>query len=416
MSHTTLTAGTGRLTAPPAPAGAPPNFGPGGMLAIGLGLLGLVGLSLGQGPRLAGLFAVGGAFGLVLYHAAFGFTSAWRNLIRDSRGRGLRAQMIMLALAVALFFPALAAGSLFGTPVAGFVSPIGVSVLVGAFMFGIGMQLGGGCASGTLYTVGGGNARMLVTLLFFVVGSVLATVHFDWWMALPAFKPVSLVHALGAPAGIVLSFSVFALIAAATVLIETRRHGSLERAEPSSRSRLARFTRGPWPLVAGAVLLAILNFVTLALAGRPWGITSAFALWGAKGAEILGFDPSAWAYWQTPGNASALSGSVFSDVTSVMDVGIILGALLAAALAGRLAPNFKIPVRSLVAAAIGGMLLGYGARIAFGCNIGAYFGGIASGSLHGWLWLVAAYIGSMLGVRLRPLFFVEERRQVTKNA
>lgn len=54
---------------------------------------------------------------------------------------------------------------------------------------------------------------------------------------------------------------------------------------------------------------------------------------------------------------------------------------------------------------IGGLMLGYGARLAFGCNIGAYFGGIASGSLHGWVWLVAAFAGNMLGVKLRPFFF-----------
>ena len=41
---------------------------------------------------------------------------------------------------------------------------------------------------------------------------------------------------------------------------------------------------------------------------------------------------------------------------------------------------------------------------AFGCNIGAYFSGILSGSLHAWLWLPAAFAGSALGVRLRPLF------------
>jgi uncharacterized membrane protein YedE/YeeE len=53
---------------------------------------------------------------------------------------------------------------------------------------------------------------------------------------------------------------------------------------------------------------------------------------------------------------------------------------------------------------VGGLLLGYGARLAYGCNIGAYFSGIVSGSLHGWLWLVAAFIGNVLGTRLRPLF------------
>ncbi len=143
------------------------------------------------------LMIVGGLLGMVLYHAAFGFTAAWRVFITERRGRGLRAQMIMLAIAVVLFFPALGAGSLFGTEVYGFVAPIGLSVLVGAFLFGVGMQLGGGCASGTLFTAGGGNARMLITLVFFIVGSVIGTAHFAWWQSLPAFQPVSLVNVAG---------------------------------------------------------------------------------------------------------------------------------------------------------------------------------------------------------------------------
>jgi hypothetical protein len=36
-------------------------------------------------------------------------------------------------------------------------------------------------------------------------------------------------------------------------------------------------------------------------------------------------------------------------------------------------------------------MMGYGARLAYGCNIGAYFSGVASASLHGWLWFVLAF-------------------------
>jgi uncharacterized membrane protein YedE/YeeE len=93
-----------------------------------------------------------------------------------------------------------------------------------------------------------------------------------------------------------------------------------------------------------------------------------------------------------------------------MDIGIVLGAMLAAALAGRYAPRWRVPLRSLVAAVVGGLLLGYGARLAYGCNIGAYFSGIVSGSLHGWLWLVAAFAGNVIGTRLRPLFGLEVER------
>jgi uncharacterized membrane protein YedE/YeeE len=87
-----------------------------------------------------------------------------------------------------------------------------------------------------------------------------------------------------------------------------------------------------------------------------------------------------------------------------MNFGILLGAMGAAGLAGRFAPVWRIPIGSLLAAIIGGLLLGYGARIAYGCNIGAFFSGLSSASLHGWLWFAAAFAGNALAVRLRPLF------------
>ncbi|MDW7746292.1 YeeE/YedE family protein [Halomonas sp.] len=385
-------------------------------VAAGALLLGALAVGAAFGARLGVLMVVGGLLGMVLYHAAFGFTAAWRVFITERRGRGLRAQMVMLTLAVLLFFPALGAGSLFGQSVYGFVAPIGISVVVGAFLFGIGMQLGGGCGSGTLFTAGGGNARMLITLLFFIVGSLIGTAHFTWWQDLPAFQPVSLVKTAGTGGGIAISLALFAAIAAFTVVMERRRHGQLERAPTIDAGNL-RWLTGPWPLLAGAVALALLNFATLALAGRPWGITSAFALWGAKGFEALGGDVSQWGYWQSSWNAAALEATIWRDITSVMNIGILLGALVAASLAGKFAPNFRIPARSVLAAVIGGLLLGYGARLAFGCNIGAYFSGIASGSLHGWVWLVAAFAGNMLGVKLRPFFFTGERasRPVAKG-
>ena len=378
--------------------------------AAGALLLGALAVGSAFGGRIGLLMVVGGALGMVLYHAAFGFTAAWRVFITERRGRGLRAQMVMLAIAVLLFFPALGAGTLFGQSVEGLVAPIGVSVVAGAFLFGLGMQLGSGCASGTLYTAGGGNARMLITLLFFIVGSLVGSAHFAWWASLPAFRPTSLVSEVGAGGGIAISLTLFGAIVALTVLLERRRHGRLERV-PRIDVGNRRWLIGPWPLFAGAVALALLNFVTLALAGRPWGITSAFALWGAKGYEFLGGDVSAWGYWQAPDNAAALRASVWSDITTVMNVGIMLGALMAASLAGRFAPSFRIPPKSVLAAVIGGLLLGYGARLAFGCNIGAYFSGIASGSLHGWAWLVAGFAGNMLGVKLRPLFFAGDVRR-----
>jgi hypothetical protein len=86
-----------------------------------------------------------------------------------------------------------------------------------------------------------------------------------------------------------------------------------------------------------------------------------------------------------------------------MDLGLVLGAGLAAGLAGRFGSARRPAPRLLAAGLIGGLLLGYGARIAYGCNIGAMFSGIASTSLHGWLWGAAALLGTPVGVRLRRL-------------
>lgn len=384
------------------------NMRPFGVASV-LILLGAWYLTQVVGARQGALYIVGALLGVALYHAAFGFTSAWRVFIADGRGAGLRAQMLMLAVGVVLFFPALASGTLFGNPVTGLVQPAGTSVIVGAFIFGIGMQLGGGCASGTLYTVGGGSTRMIVTLLFFIVGSLVGTAHMPFWTSMPQLAPLSAVKELGLAPALALNLVVFALIAALTVAVEKRRHGRLVAAHVQP-ARGSRWLHGPWPLVAGALALVVLNFATLALSGRPWGVTSAFALWGAKAAAAIGVDTASWAYWSTKANAAALAAPISRDVTSVMDIGIVLGAMLAAALAGRYAPVWRLPLRSLIAAMVGGLMLGYGARLAYGCNIGAYFSGILSGSLHGWLWLVVAFIGNVVGTRLRPLFGLEVER------
>src|SRR5207302_2548029 len=110
------------------------------------------------------------------------------------------------------------------------------------------------------------------------------------------------------------------------------------RREGGQASGLRRIVQGPWPLVAGAIGLAVVNIATLILSGRPWGVTGAFALWGAKAASAAGLHVASWPYWAAPAQAASLKASVIIDVTSVMDIGIVLGALAAAASAGRFAP------------------------------------------------------------------------------
>lgn len=109
------------------------------VFARALTAAGLVLLVAQVSVRQSSLFAIGVAAGLVLYHAAFGFTSSWRELIAHGRGGGLRAQMLMLAVTTTVFVPLMAQGSFLGQALRGSVAPAGVPVLAGAFLFGIGM-------------------------------------------------------------------------------------------------------------------------------------------------------------------------------------------------------------------------------------------------------------------------------------
>lgn len=351
------------------------------------------------------LLGLGLLLGYTLFHARFGFTSAFRRFMSVGNGQAMRSHMLMLAVAVTLFAPILAYGySFFGTGVSGYVSPVGVSLVVGAFIFGIGMQLGGGCASGTLYAIGGGRSVMFVTLLFFIIGTTIGAYHLPFWTEdLPAFEPVSLATSTGLGYGgaWLVSIALFGLIAWITLIIEKKKRAPKMAPLPTTTG-WKRIFRGSWPLFAAAIALAVLNALTLMTRGTPWGITSAFALWGSKIAEFFGVDVASWGYWQGA-NAAMLESSIFADSTTVLNFGVILGAFLASA-AGGLFKFTKITMGNFWASVVGGLLMGYGARLAFGCNIGAYFGGIASFSLHGYIWGILALAGTFFALYLRPLF------------
>ena len=84
-------------------------------------------------------FLIGVGLGITLLHAAFGFSGGWRRFIRERESAGVRAQLLLPGLTSLLFFPLL--GEVFPSIQPGAaLAPAGVSVLVGAFLFGIGMQ------------------------------------------------------------------------------------------------------------------------------------------------------------------------------------------------------------------------------------------------------------------------------------
>tara|TARA_R110002074_G_scaffold145034_2_gene293543 strand:- start:178930 stop:180135 length:1206 start_codon:yes stop_codon:yes gene_type:complete len=348
------------------------------------------------GQRQAVLLLLGYALGAVLIYATFSFSNGWRRMVSERKSIWLRAQMVMLVVASALILPVLAEGSLWGTAVFAYIRPIGASLIAGAFMFGIGMQLVGSCASGTLYNSGGGQFKMLIALMTFAIGALLASAHYGWWMNQTNFLPVDWTSLVGVWGAVLVNTLIAGGFYWLFRTIEKQRYGKVDPLWGPGSGRV---------LLLGGLALAVLNFITVGVAGRPWSVANAFPLWGAKGSEWLGLglDLDFWGYWVQPAAERALAGGLLDDATSVMNIGIIAGALAVAILTARFKFRWRLTFSEFVGTAFGGLLLGYGATIGFGCNVGALIGGVVSGSLHGWIWFLAAFAGTTLVVFARGL-------------
>lgn len=336
-------------------------------------------LVLAVSVRQAVLLLVGAGMGAALAGARFGFTTGWRQLIEQRDPRGVAGQVLLLGLASVAALPLL--GQF--TELQAALGPPSISLLVGAFVFGLTMQIADGCGSGTLYKAGLGVPLNMGILPLFALGSFLGSAHLDSWLALGQMEPVSFSAQWGSGAALAITLVLLAL----TLLAVRAWVGAGKR-----------WLEQRW--VWGAVALAVLATLNLLLAGQPWGVVYGFGLWAAKASVALGmFDPTTNAFWSQAGNAQRLGQTVLMDVTTITNIGILAGALWVSAKA----PSAASPLtgKQWAIGLLAGFVMGYSSRLAFGCNVGAMLSGISTGSLHGWIWVPLAFAGTLLGVRLR---------------
>lgn len=346
----------------------------------------LVALVLLDGqPASAALILGGFALGIAFVRAEFSYTASWRRFLSKGDAGGLIGGLIVIAIAAIAVVPVAALYPNYG----GAIAPLGPSLVIGSFTFGIGMQLANGCGSGTLYTAGSGSGRMLIALACFVFGSVFGSLSLPSFLALGGVDPILASDYLGPWGGLAATLASLAVVAALIAFIAKRRGANFM---PSRN------------YVIGGVAIGLLSIFVFAAGGHPWSVTFGYTVWGAKIASMLGYDFSNAPFWQWPGPHHALTDSVLTDTSSLTDFGLLLGAMAAAAAAKPFAAQSWPPVKSLIAAGLGGLIMGWGARLGFGCNIGAFVGGVASGSLHGWVWFGCALAGCWIGLQIRPLF------------
>jgi len=173
---------------------------------------------------------------------------------------------------------------------------------------------------------------------------------------------------------------------------------------------LVRFW-SPVPAVIAAGVLAAYYF---GITGTFWAVTGEFTRWGGHVLQLLGVDISSWGYFRLIG----MQGTPLTRVDGVMIIGMFAGCLSAALWANNIKlrmPHHRIRVAQAI---VGGIIAGFGARLAMGCNLAAFFTGIPQFSLHAWFFAIATAIGSLAGAKvgMLPIFRIPVKLQKVSAA
>ena len=260
-------------------------------------------------------------------------------------------------------------------------SPLGPNILVGGALFGLGMALAGMCAVGTLHRLGEGYLSAWVVLGGMLLGALADPSH----LSLPGLTPflprgVSLLRWLRPE---VAALVTVAVLSAAWVGVGWRQGGRgtgpEDRAGGSAGLRAPRLTDSP---LVGGVVLGVLNTFQMAVA-TPW--TAGYAL-----AAL----PSAVASEHSPAVLPMLPALL------ALNGGVVLGAMASAVMAREFRLRRPRRSRDIARALLGGMLMGMGIKLGFGCALGGFFSAIPSFTLGAWVYLPGFLAGAWAGVRI----------------
>ncbi len=337
------------------------------------GLFLLIGFAFFVGGFKSSSLAITGFLtGIVLVYGKVGLTAGLRNFLIRKDGNAFFQQFLLIFFTFLLFVPIA-----HFTPSSPELAPISLSLVFGSFLFGVGMQLSNACGSGCILALGAGSKVMLYAIPTFILGSLWGSFWAPSFHKLAALEPV-LLHPL---------INLALLLAVLSYFLWSKK------------------AQVPTKKIFFLLLIASVSLGLIFLVSKsPWQVTFGFTLLGAKLYSFLGGSLASSEFWNLEMPNQALRSPLLTDASTLINLGVILGALAWVSFISPSSSKEKISWREIIAGVLGGLMMGIGARFAFGCNIGAFIGGIASGSLHGWIWIVFAIFGSYIGIALRPYF------------
>jgi hypothetical protein len=252
----------------------------------------------------------------------------------------------------------------------------------------------------------------MVALLGILLGLEISSHTWNWWWELHISRAplIWFPERLGYLGGMLLTFGGLLIVFLAVSWWEFRTSIMLA-AKPDAGRTAASFgehLRGlghtvfvkGWPVVVGGVALATLN-VFLYTYRHPWGVVAGLGIWADKLAGAFGLEAGPLL------GRSSLAGCAFEPDTAsafghmpLLNLGVIAGAFIAALWASEFKLRIpKQPLRYLQSIG-GGVLMGYGAGLALGCTVGAFFSAIPSLALNGWVFAAALTAGAYAGVKI----------------
>ncbi|HRX16168.1 MAG TPA: YeeE/YedE thiosulfate transporter family protein [Spirochaetota bacterium] len=133
-------------------------------------------------PKGAYIVIIGTLLGYALQRSRFCFTAALRDPFLTGGTNLTKAMIITFALysfllmAINITKFGISLDSVDFSKAAGYIRPVGFHTALGAFLFGIGAVIAGGCASGTFMRMGEGFLQQWVVVIFFIIGSMIGGV------------------------------------------------------------------------------------------------------------------------------------------------------------------------------------------------------------------------------------------------
>ena len=163
-----------------------------------------------------------------------------------------------------------------------------------------------------------------------------------------------------------------------------------------------------WSYYAGSALIVIFA-MALCMFGSTWGVSGALGMWGNMFLSLFGIDTAA-----TFGTDTSTY-NFWNNQASLTDIGLLLGALIACLLAAQWKIRNIKHYKQALAAIVGGLLMGVGAKMAGGCNIGGLFSQLPQFSLAAWLFLLFVFLGATVGGKLLKYFMPPVSNQRPKR-